>query len=309
MKVKEFLDSQINWSSVPDDLKQVIFSKINHSIIELLDSQESFDLPAFIQKIANILSDENKKKLVSTINYLIKEEKVNSILDNIEQIHEEKLGDAVTSKLADQLSNSIKVQVTEEIKDKLKEAISQTVSDQISEVVSNTLSSGNINTSNFQSVPHNSSLGNTSASGAASSGGGVGTSPLNPDDEYIIDEMAGAALGIVLGRTNKTEVLSIMRKYSTKFSNNATLNVGKQVNYDDVSLTVMFNDQKIVKGLTFGKNYRGKTSKGLKTGDNVNRAIELYGQPQYKTPYSCVWQEMAVFCDEPNVISSIRLQI
>lgn len=123
--------------------------------------------------------------------------------------------------------------------------------------------------------------------------------------DYTIDE-SGTALGITIGRTTRMEVINIMKNFS---SINNTQTLAKQLNYDDVGLSITFNDQKIVKGLTFGKKYKGFTSNGLKIGDRLEKAIEIYGAPQYKTAYNAVWKEVALFCEEANIVSSIRLQV
>lgn len=135
----------------------------------------------------------------------------------------------------------------------------------------------------------------------------VGAVALLPDGtpDYTIDE-SGTALGITIGRTTRMEVVNIMKNFST-VNNSQTL--AKQLNYDDVGLNITFNDQKIVKGLTFSKKYKGFTSSGLKIGDRLEKAIEIYGAPQYKTAYNAVWKEIALFCEEANIISSIRLQV
>jgi hypothetical protein len=135
----------------------------------------------------------------------------------------------------------------------------------------------------------------------------VGAVALLPDGtpDYTIDE-SGTALGITIGRTTRMEVVNIMKNFST-VNNSQTL--AKQLNYDDVGLNITFNDQKIVKGLTFSKKYKGLTSSGLKIGDRLEKAIEIYGAPQYKTTYNAVWKEIALFCEEANIISSIRLQV
>ncbi|MEK7433622.1 MAG: hypothetical protein AABZ74_10860 [Cyanobacteriota bacterium] len=291
MKIKELLESKNTWKQFSEDIKQEVFSKINYAIIDLLDTQEDIDISAFIQKLANLLSEDNQKNLVSTINFLIINDKIKNNLENVEKIRDSIISNELNSKISEQISSSIKAQVNEEVKEKFQQAITN----QISEAVSNNIASNISDIQMSNAIKNNIAMNNQNT--------------VNPEDEYLIDEDGGSALGIVLGRTTKTEVLMIMRKYSTKFNNTATLNIGKQITYDDVSVTFIFNDQKIVKGITFGKLYKGKTSKGVKTGDKMDKAIESYGQPQYKTPYSCVWQEMAVFCDQPNVISSIRLQI
>jgi hypothetical protein len=59
--------------------------------------------------------------------------------------------------------------------------------------------------------------------------------------------------------------------------------------------------------LQFGDFYKGTTSKGLKIGDSVEKAIELYGAPRMKTPKGAIWPSFGVFCKHEH-ICTIRLQ-
>lgn len=290
MKIRELLESQENWNNISEMGKQVLFSKINEMITELLIEQHNIDLPAFIQKLANVLSKNKQDDLISMLNYLIQNDMIGFTIDNIEKIKTKK----EKSELSEKSSYHFEGSKDERIID---EKIKQTVSD---ELAGKNLNIELSNLSDLQvanALKAIQDLQSNQAAAAAPQG----------DDIFIIDEMSGSALGITLGRTSKSEVISILKKYSNNSTNAG--NMGKKITYDDISLTIVFNDQKIVKGLTFGKNYKGLTTKGIKVGDKMDLAIYLYGEPQYKTAYSCVWQEMAVFCDEPNIISSIRLQI
>lgn len=290
MKIRELLESQENWENISESGRQVLFSKINRNVIEVLQGQNNIDLPSFMQKLANILSKNKQQDLVSILNYLIQNDLIKLPIDDLNKIQNEKEKSELSKKLSTQLVEGAKEERI--VEEKIKQSIVTN---------SEELAGKNLNIE----------LNNLSDQLVANALKAIQDLNSNPvptgDDIFRIDEFSGSALGITLGRTSKSEVLSMLKKYSPN-STNAN-NMGKKFVYDDLSLTIVFNDQKIVKGLTFGKNYKGLTSKGIKVGDKMDLAIYLYGEPQYKTAYSCVWQEMAVFCDEPNIISSIRLQI
>jgi hypothetical protein len=122
--------------------------------------------------------------------------------------------------------------------------------------------------------------------------------------EFTIYE-SGVALGIVVGTTTRQEVTEIMKNYS-KISFAAD-NTEPIYFYNDVFLYVYFDNQNTVMELRFVNDYIGATSKGLKLGDKIEKAIEIYNQPKMKSPKGAVWDRFAVFSDN-NIINSIRIQ-
>lgn len=115
----------------------------------------------------------------------------------------------------------------------------------------------------------------------------------------------GIFLGIIIGSTQKEAVIEIMGKHSdVKFDNSTTENI---LEFDDLSITAYFDDENIVNQLEFGKKFRGNTSKGLRIGDNLEKAIELYGNPMMKSPKGAVWKGLKVFFTDGE-ITSIKIQ-
>ncbi len=114
----------------------------------------------------------------------------------------------------------------------------------------------------------------------------------------------GVALGIVVGKTLRKDVIEIMREFS-KYS---PMGNDLLYFYNDISLSIFFDDNdESVSELKFGSDYRGKTSKGLGIGDTVEKAIEIYGAPRMKSPKGAIWDKFAIFC-EKGLITSIRIQ-
>lgn len=115
----------------------------------------------------------------------------------------------------------------------------------------------------------------------------------------------GMFLGIVLGSSDKSRVLEIMGKHSDiKYDSSTTENI---LDFEDLSIIAYFDDENIINQLEFGKNFRGNTSKGLKIGDTLEKATELYGNPMMKSPKGAVWKGLKVFFTNGE-ISSIKIQ-
>lgn len=125
----------------------------------------------------------------------------------------------------------------------------------------------------------------------------------NSIKKYAIDEELGIALGVIVGITKKTQIAEIMKLFS-KFApdNNESLYF-----YNDLSLSIFFDNNDIVSEMKFGNLYKGKTNLNLSIGDSVEKAIELYGQPKLKSLKGAIWNKFAIFCDK-NIITSIRIQ-
>ena len=114
----------------------------------------------------------------------------------------------------------------------------------------------------------------------------------------------GLFLGIIIGATTKTTAMEIISQYSTtKWQENTNESI---LAYDDISVTLYFDDD-IVSQLEFGKGFRGHTSKGLKIGDTMETAVEIYGAPRMKSPRGAVWDKIKVFISD-GYITSIKIQ-
>ena len=114
----------------------------------------------------------------------------------------------------------------------------------------------------------------------------------------------GIAFGIVIGKSNKSEVNLMLRNISSIVYSDFDEDL--IAFYNDIYLTVLYNDEMIVREMQFGSKYKGSTAKGLKVGDHIDKAIEIYGQPKMKSVRGALWNKVGVFC-ENNFITSIRL--
>jgi CheY-like chemotaxis protein len=133
-----------------------------------------------------------------------------------------------------------------------------------------------------------------------------GSDSKTHDDDFTIDE-TGSVLNIHLGATSMEQVKTIMKKYS---SSTGDFKYSRAIlAYDDKGLNILFDESGRVKEINFGKGFPGKTSKGLKIGDSIDKAHEIYGPSQYSTNKSAIWEKFSVFGEEPNIIARIRLKI
>lgn len=122
-------------------------------------------------------------------------------------------------------------------------------------------------------------------------------------EKFTIYEQ-GVSFGIVIGKSTKTEVNEILKEVSKiSYENDDNELIAF---YNDIYLTVLYNDEMIVREMQFGNKFKGLTAKGLKAGDHIDKAIEIYGQPKMKSVRGALWNKFGVFC-ENNFITSIRL--
>ncbi len=130
--------------------------------------------------------------------------------------------------------------------------------------------------------------------------------PVAEPQKLLINE-EGEVMGITINKTTREEVKSIMQNYSESF--NFSQSTNNLFIYNDLSFKIQFDPKGIVKELNFGHLYRGFTKKGLAIGDTLEKAIELYGSPRFKNSKNVFWKNMAVFCEDTNIITEIRLFI
>ncbi|MFN8577487.1 MAG: response regulator [Candidatus Sericytochromatia bacterium] len=115
------------------------------------------------------------------------------------------------------------------------------------------------------------------------------------------------AMGIFLGKTNRIQVKEIMDKYSKGF-NDLRSNTVKYI-YDDISVIIIFDENGIVKEMSFGLMYKGKTQKGLSIGNTLVDARAMYGKPKFESFNNLIWNNFSVFSDDSNIIDSIRIHL
>lgn len=119
---------------------------------------------------------------------------------------------------------------------------------------------------------------------------------------YIYE--VGIFMGIIIGKSTKEKVLEIM-KYNTGINLEQVSNE-PIIYYNDISVNIYFDEFNIVTELEFEEDFKGSTRKGLRIGDTLDRAIELYGEPKLKTTTGAIWDKLKIFYRD-NVIIRIKL--
>lgn len=123
------------------------------------------------------------------------------------------------------------------------------------------------------------------------------------EKSFVIYEENQSVLDMKINKTSKTEALELLKDY------NCNSNVSpKLIICDTLSIILLFTDDGILSEVTFGSNYKGKTSKGIATGDTIEKAVEIYGVPTLSSDKVVIWNNFAVFHQNNNTISSMRIR-
>lgn len=124
-------------------------------------------------------------------------------------------------------------------------------------------------------------------------------------DKLTIYE-SGVVMGITVGQTTKNEVVDIMKEYSKTDAESQKNN--QMMIFDDISVTILFNERGTVEEVHLGKFYKGKTDKGIGIGNTIAEAVEIYGKPKICTIKGAIWDNLAFFSQENTYITSVKLR-
>ena len=132
----------------------------------------------------------------------------------------------------------------------------------------------------------------------------------NFDPASLVVFENGVFLGIVLTFTKQSEIEKIMSEYSSSVVlNNNIKRFSSLLYYKDLDISFCFDEKKVVQEMTFGKNFLGKTLKGLKIGSAIEKSIDIYGIPKFSensNVKSLRWGDLLIMTDGV-VITHIRL--
>ncbi len=120
---------------------------------------------------------------------------------------------------------------------------------------------------------------------------------------YIVNEF-GSIFGIQIGKTTKKEVIEIMKAKSNINNLNIT---DETLKYNDIGINFHFAIGNLDE-ISFYYPFEGQTSKGLKIGDNIKKAIEIYGYPNIKTGSGAIWGKISLFLND-DIVTTIRLKV
>jgi len=111
----------------------------------------------------------------------------------------------------------------------------------------------------------------------------------------------GQVMGIHLGKTLKDQAVQLLEKYSVEVSVSP-----KMILVKELTLSIFFEDDCATE-INIGSLYPGETSKGLKIGNTVDKAVTLYGPPKLSSNKGVLWESISVFSQDGASINSIRL--
>jgi hypothetical protein len=116
-----------------------------------------------------------------------------------------------------------------------------------------------------------------------------------------VDEVNKLVYGIKIGKTTRIEVKN---KFASVFK--VDENEFQQV-IKELGLFIFYDDKDTVQEIILESPFNGITLKGLKIGDTIDKASEIYGQPKIKSLISAFWKDFSVFLKN-DIITSIKLR-
>jgi DNA-binding response OmpR family regulator len=123
-------------------------------------------------------------------------------------------------------------------------------------------------------------------------------------NELVIGERLGEFAGIIAGETSKDEALRLLRYYKKEPS--VLRSDVHTLVYSDFGLTIQMDAQNRVEEMSFDHTFCGRTSRGVRIGDDIHKAVLIYGKPRFSDQSFAVWNRISFFCAS-GVITSISL--
>ena len=60
--------------------------------------------------------------------------------------------------------------------------------------------------------------------------------------------------------------------------------------------------------ITLDNGFVGQTSKGLRIGDTIEKAVQIYGKPDSKSSMHLKWDKLVIYTLE-NIVTNLRLKM
>jgi hypothetical protein len=127
-------------------------------------------------------------------------------------------------------------------------------------------------------------------------------------DRMEIDIEGSSVLDLFINLSTKKNVINTLKTISKA---NYEENEQEQIfYYTDVGISFYFDENGVINEIEFDEKYRKQTTKGLKIGDPIEKAIELYGPPRMKSAKGAIWNRFSVIMrDRENEIKLLRLKV
>jgi DNA-binding response OmpR family regulator len=120
-------------------------------------------------------------------------------------------------------------------------------------------------------------------------------------NELTIGERLGEFAGVVVGETKQSEALTLLHYFKKEPS--LTDSDEYTLVFEDIGLTMQINSANIVEEMIFDGTFNGKTSRGIRIGDDIHKAILIYGKPRFADQTFSVWDKISFFCDSGKITS------
>jgi hypothetical protein len=111
----------------------------------------------------------------------------------------------------------------------------------------------------------------------------------------------GVFLGLKVGESTRSQAIETLKPHS-----NIRFDIGSKdsvLDYHDISFLIHFDERGVISEFEFNKNFPGTTSKGLKVGDSIDRAIKIYGMPVIQLEKEACWPNMKIIYNRFYIIS------
>ncbi len=127
-----------------------------------------------------------------------------------------------------------------------------------------------------------------------------------PVVKNIIHEANKSVFGIKAGKTKKKEIICILKNVLKK-----DLNFEVTTNYfqvEELGITLNFSvDDDVVEEIVLSSPFNGETLFGLKIGNSIEKAVELYGEPRIRSLSTAFWNNFSVSIRN-ETITSIKIR-
>ena len=130
------------------------------------------------------------------------------------------------------------------------------------------------------------------------------SSDLQKPQISLINETEKSLFGIKVGETKKSEAFNIIRyrlREETHYNREAMFQ-----SFPEIGVSLYFSDTDIVEEIMITKPFTGTTTKGLRIGDHMEKAVKYHGEPKIRSLVSAFWGKFSVFIKD-EIVESIKL--
>lgn len=121
----------------------------------------------------------------------------------------------------------------------------------------------------------------------------------------LINETEKSLFGIKIGVTSKVEAFTTIR-YRLREAVNYNRSAMFQ-SFPEIGVSLYFADNDLVEEIVLTEPFSGTTTKGLRIGDSMEKAINYHGEPKMRSQVSAFWSNFSVFIKD-ETIESIKLR-